>query len=160
VISTVSVEEPTRLAPAGDEIVVDDQGSGFTRHGTAWWREPIGYQDSMLWTFVNGEVVESWAEWRAELPQCGMYDVMVFIPSNFALSTGARYQIYHRGGATTVTVNQQQNPGQWVSLGSIEFEAGSDGHVRLTDATGEEIATDRTIAFDAVRWRFIAPCAG
>jgi hypothetical protein len=47
-----------------------------------------------------------------------------------------------------------------VSLGSYEFDAGSDGYVRLTDATGESPDTNRYVGFDATRWVFIAPCSG
>jgi membrane protease YdiL (CAAX protease family) len=160
--STATIRRPTvPLTPSSSaEIVVDDQDNGFSRHGQFWWREPIGYQGSMLWTFVNGDVVECWAEWSPLLPQCGTYDVFVFIPARFAFTTSALYKIHHKGGMATVGLNQQEYFDEWVSLGSYEFDAGSDGYVRLTDATGESADTNRYVGFDAIRWVFIAPCSG
>ena len=114
----------------------------------------------MLWTVVNGDAVDCWAEWRPQLPQCGTYEVSVYIPMRLGLALATVYEIEHKGGLATVGLNQQQYAAEWVSLGSYEFEAGSAGYVRLTDATGEEETTNKTIAFDAIRWQFIAACAG
>ncbi|MHC4715895.1 MAG: golvesin C-terminal-like domain-containing protein, partial [Planctomycetota bacterium] len=43
----------------------------------------------------------------------------------------AEYTVYHAGGSSVVTVNQNVNPGQWVSIGTYTFNSGTGGYVQL-----------------------------
>lgn len=131
------------------EVVVDDLSSGFTRGGSYWAEANIGYNGHMYWTYVNGSIVDSWGEWYANLDG-GNYEVYAFIPSNYATTASALYQIYHSGGTTTRTVNQNNYFDVWVSLGTYGFSSGTTRRVRLTDATGETNYNLR-VGFDAVK---------
>jgi hypothetical protein len=139
---------------------VDDLDPGFVRHGTpAYWREAaIGYAGHMWWTLSNGNVLDNWAEWVPNLPQCGLYQVAVFIPSNYATTANARYLVTHRNGQNTVVVNQYLYSDQWVALGAFTFEGGSASRVSLGDNTGEPLGQQH-IGFDAIRWTLLSPCA-
>jgi hypothetical protein len=141
------------------EIVVDDLEPGFVRHGTlAYWHEAaIGYARHMWWTLSNGNVLDNWAEWVPNLPQCGLYQVAVFIPSNYATTANARYLVTHRDGQNTVAVNQNLYFDQWIALGAFTFEGGSAGRVSLGDNTGEPPG-QQYIGFDAIRWTLLSPC--
>jgi RHS repeat-associated protein len=74
--------------------------------------------------------------------------------------------VHHAGGASTVTVNQQQNGGIWVLLGGFELAPGQGHRVVLSDAAaGSYVIADavrfvrdtarRAVLADAVR--FAAP---
>ncbi|MBI3977046.1 MAG: C39 family peptidase [Chloroflexi bacterium] len=133
------------------EIVVDDRSGGFTRGGRYWWESGIGYNGHAFWTYANGSSVDSWGEWRAELPG-GRYEVFVFVPRDNATTRQARYDVFHQGGTARATVNQANYFDAWVPIGTFEFRAGNDRRVRLTDATGESSNPRRKVAFDAVRF--------
>ena len=141
-------------------IVIDDLDDGFIRHGTPqyWWESSIGYNDHMFWTYVNGDVVGNWAEWRPGLLQCGFYQLSVFVPRQNATTWSARYEVYHRDGIQVEVVRQIDYSDEWVSLGPYWFGDSTEEHVRLTDATGEDPNTLRQIGFDAVKWELESPC--
>ena len=86
--------------------------------------------------------------WSANLAG-GNYEVYAFIPSNYATTTNAIYQIYHTGGTASRSVNQNNYYDVWVSLGTYNFSPGTSRRVRLTDATGETNYNLR-VGFDAV----------
>jgi len=165
-VSARSGSEGTKLeleiSSAADvaTIIIDDLDEGFIRHGTPqyWWDASIGYRKHMFWTYVNGDTVDDWAEWRPDLPQCGSYQVSVFIPSQYATTQSAKYEVYHRDGDQVVVISQIDYSDEWVNLGTYNFDAGTKGYVRLTDATGEAFSTRRQVGFDAVRWELKAPC--
>ena len=149
----------TGTSPIGP-IIVDDLDDGFIRHGTPqyWWESSIGYNDHMFWTYVNGDIIGNWAEWRPGLLQCGFYQVSVFVPRQNATTQSARYQVYHGDGTEVVVVKQIVYYDEWVSLGAYRFGDSTDEHVRLTDATGEDPNTLRQIGFDAVKWELESSC--
>ncbi len=137
---------------ARSEVIVDDLSSGFTKGGSWWQASTAGYNGHSWWTYVYGNSVDCWGEWRAALGG-GSYEVFVFVPSANSSTTSARYTVYYQGGSAVKTVNQSSYYNQWVSLGTYTFDAGTSSslRVRLTDATGEAINSQR-IAFDAVRF--------
>lgn len=52
--------------------------------------------------------------------------------SNWTRDAQAEYTVYHASGSNTVTLDQNVNPGQWVSIGTYTFNAGTNGYVKLT----------------------------
>jgi len=112
----------------------------------------------MFWTYVNGDIIGNWAEWRRGLLPCGFYQVSVFVPRQYATTRSARYEVHHRDGTAVVVVRQIDYYDEWVSLGSYRFGGSAEEHVRLTDATGEDPGTLRQIGFDAIKWELKSPC--
>lgn len=149
----------TGTPPTGT-IIIDDLDDGFILHGTPqyWWESSIGYNDHMFWTYVNGDIIGNWAEWRPGLLQCGFYQVSVFVPCQNATTWSARYEVYHPDGIEVVAVRQIDYYDEWVSLGTYRFGDSAEEHVRLTDATGEDPNTLRQIGFDAIKWELESPC--
>ena len=161
--TTIATATPTPTAtgtPPPGTIIIDDLDDGFIRHGTPqyWWESPIGYNDHIYWTYVNGDVIENWAEWLPGLLPCGYYQVSIFAPRQNATTHSARYEVYHWDGADVAEVRQIDYYDEWVSLGSYRFGGSAEEHVRLTDATGEDPNTLRQIGFDAVKWELESPC--
>jgi hypothetical protein len=155
--------------PAG-VLIVDDVDAQFVRHGNPafWFEADVGYGNHMIWTYVNGDAVSNWIEWRPDLPACGVYAVSAFIPSQNATTQEARYEVYHTHGSgimpadespRVIVVNQSAYSDEWVPLGTYRFERSQDSYVRLTDATGEDPNSLRKIGFDAVRWQLENRCA-
>jgi hypothetical protein len=138
---------------ATQPIVVDEMGAGFTKGGAYWWDDwSRGAGNHMYWTCVNGNVVDSWAEWRPNLLAGRNYQVIAYIPNYHTNTTSAKYEIHHQYGTSIVTLSQLPYYDQWVSLGTYSFAAGNGGYVRLTDATGETPSCGTQIGFDALAW--------
>lgn len=81
------------------------------------------------------------------LPAGGSYQVSLRWTTHQNRATNAPVDIIHRGGTNTVTVNQTANNGVWVPLLTTNFNAGTNGSLRIrtTGTTGYVIA-------DAARW--------
>ncbi|WP_327584612.1 DNRLRE domain-containing protein [Nonomuraea sp. NBC_00507] len=79
--------------------------------------------------------------WNLTTPSDGTYKVQVQYPTG-ATATNARYTVKHQGGEAGVTVDQTQNAGTWVELGSYTFTAGTAHSVTLTDAANGTVAAD------------------
>jgi hypothetical protein len=78
------------------------------------------------------QAVSDAATWRANLPVAGNYRVFARWTAASNRSTTAPYVVVHTGGSTTIQVNQQQNGGQWVLLGTFNMAAGTLDRVRLS----------------------------
>ena len=75
------------------------------------------------------------ATWTPNIPQSGRYAVYVSYASRPNSVPDAHYTVFHKGGRTSFTVNQQMGGSTWLYLGTFEFEAGSStqGRVVLTN---------------------------
>lgn len=80
---------------------------------------------------------------RPDLAQAGSYTVSLWWVANSNRASNVPVDIHHAGGTTTVIVNQRLNGGQWVNLGTYDFDAGRAGSVRLrTDGTNGFVIAD------------------
>ncbi|MGI5291126.1 RHS repeat-associated core domain-containing protein [Nonomuraea polychroma] len=79
--------------------------------------------------------------WNLTTPTDGTYKVQVQYPTG-ATATNAKYTVKHKDGEAGITVDQTQNPGTWVELGSYTFTAGTAHTVTLTDAANGTVAAD------------------
>ncbi|MDR6227200.1 golvesin C-terminal-like domain-containing protein [Desmospora profundinema] len=102
-----------------------------TFYGTDYfWNRPGTGQDSFTWNLG--------------VPESGSYHLYVKHMANPNRATNAPFTIHHVGGPSTVNINQTQNNGKWVYVGTYNFEAGT-AKVVLTDKA------DGTLIADAVR---------
>lgn len=138
------------------QVIVDSQqtdpAAGSFRKAAVdhWYSAPFGYQGTMLWTYAAAEVKSNWAEWRANLPAEGDWEVWAYIPEAHTTTANALYTVVYAGGRQTVPVNQNQFSSQWVNLGVFPFVPGK-GYVGLSDVTGER-RRGLMVGFDAIRW--------
>ena len=86
------------------------------------------------------------AVWTAELPSPGEYAVYVSYKTLPESTTEARYTVTHKGGETTVLVNQKMGGGTWIYIGTYSFE--DTGKVSLTN----QGASGAAVTADAVRF--------
>ncbi|WP_217235790.1 polymorphic toxin-type HINT domain-containing protein [Streptomyces sp. AC555_RSS877] len=83
--------------------------------------------------------------WQLTIPQAGDYTVYVRYPKVDGAAKDASYEIKHKDGTETKTLDQTELPGEWRSLGKYAFGEDTGQAVTLTDkATG-------TVVADAVR---------
>ena len=82
-----------------------------------------------------------------EIPHTGTYEVFARWTSHSKRATNVPIDIVHANGTARVVVNQKRNGGEWVSLGTYTFDAGTEGSVviRNNGANGYVVA-------DAVRF--------
>lgn len=149
--------------PAYNDTIIDDT---YYNHGFYMFNQPpshqryfrsqlLGYNGHTWWTgsmASGGDVC--YTTWTPNLPENGNYEVLAYIPSNYATASGAKYKINHNGGDTIIVINQSIYSDKWVSLGIYPFTQGQGGSVYLGDETG--VASDY-LAFDAMWFHKIAP---
>ncbi|MCA2186575.1 RHS repeat-associated core domain-containing protein [Nonomuraea cavernae] len=79
--------------------------------------------------------------WNLTTPSAGSYTVYAQYPPG-ATATNATYTINHDGGTANATIDQSQNAGDWVELGTYAFTAGTTGSVTLTDDANGSVVAD------------------
>ncbi len=141
--------------------IVDDQDLCFEQLGSAaYWRyvTDAGYDDTLLWTHTVGTEgeMDNHAEWTLTFDEAGQYRLEAYTDAAYAQSKQARYQVRHDGTVDVVVVDQTTTDG-WTDVGDFQFASGDDQWVRLEDYTGEPLADNVQIVFDAVRLTRLDP---
>ncbi len=135
-------------------VIVDNSDAACTRSGS-WFTgtsAPDKYGADYNFANVNNTNESATAIWTPTLSQSTIYEVSVWYPEGTNRSTEASYTVVHKNGIETVKINQLNHGGQWVTLGTYPFEAGSSGYVFLTN-----YASDGSVMLaDAVRFKVFA----
>ncbi|MFF8842160.1 DNRLRE domain-containing protein [Streptomyces sp. NPDC015127] len=80
--------------------------------------------------------------WQLNIPQNGTYEVFVRHPKVTGAAGDARFTVDHDGGSATRTVDQTQNAGDWISLGSYAFVEDGPQKVSVTDQANGTVLAD------------------
>jgi len=146
-----------------EEQVVRPQDPGFSIWSHTGQREVETFQGTWGWQVYykqsEPQTSKVAARWSPVMQNSGKYEITTFVPARHSTTKNARYKIHGVRGTTSeviVSVDQSKQRNTWVKLGIFDFDknAINAGVVFLNDLTGE---SDLEIAFDAVRWRRIAP---
>ncbi len=140
-----------RDTTSSNDVIVDNADNGFSSTGT-WYNSGVvdSYNSGCRVSSEDGAT----ATWQATLSQGGTYEVYAWYArdngdGSFAdRDSQADYTISHALGTTNVEVNQDISAGQWVLLGSFQFDAGSAGVTLTVDAEDW-----RSSVADAVRFK-------
>ncbi|GBE26931.1 fibronectin type III domain protein [bacterium BMS3Bbin03] len=92
------------------------------------------------------------AIWIPDIPETGIYSVSISYHHSGQNVPDARYTVYHAGGKTEFSVNQQMGGETWIYLGRFKFFKGThpdSGKVVLVNQSGEP---GKIITADAVRF--------
>jgi len=131
------------------EVILDNTAaSGVTYTGT--WTESTwqaGYYGTNYRHDGNTGKGTSSVRFTPTLAAGGQYDVYIWYPANVSYASNVPVDIVHGGGTATVTVNESSNGGQWVKLGTWNFNAGTAGSVLIR--TG---GTNGYVIADAVKF--------
>jgi len=134
--------------PSAEVIVDNDDTTGVTVTGT--WSTttvvPGYYFTDCVSDGDTGQGTKSF-RFTPTIPTAGNYQVFAWWTASSNRASNVPFDIISSTGTTTVTVNQRLTGGQWVSLGTYPFNAGTGGSVliRNTGANGYVMA-------DAVRF--------
>lgn len=139
------------IGPTGR--IVEQDELCFERSGTpAYWHgEAIGHGGTLLWTTATADAApDNRGRWSLTFEQAGDYALDVYVEPGFASSAQAAYEVAHDGVTEVVTVDQSAADG-FAPLGTFAFAAGGGQSVLLNDNTGEPLADNRVLVFDALR---------
>ncbi len=137
------------------EVIVDNdhtpRGSRLVLHSGEWKSRKGGFKD--IDTLRNENPFEegtymissgsSSAEFVAAIPQRGRYGVTVSYKTLLDSPNDVTVEVKHRGGISTLKLNQQMMGSTWLYIGEWEFEG--EGSVRFYNNEG-------TLSIDAVRF--------
>ena len=91
----------------------------------------------------TGKGSNKWVRFTPDLPESGIYDVYAIWNESTGRATNVPIDIFHADGTDTVTVNMQQDGGEWNLLGRFSFDAGQGGAVRIgTFGTSSYVIAD------------------
>lgn len=138
-----------RPVPPAWNTVVDNATPGrfiaSDNWGTSSWSSQRNGAD---YRFATVNTTASDVAWfKAAIPEAGNYQVSVWYPSDSGYNDSTPFYVATTTGNQVVRVNQRNNGGRWVSLGTFALAAGDANVVgvsRWTAGTGYVIA-------DAVR---------
>jgi hypothetical protein len=127
------------------DIIIDNGNPGTSYTGT--WGVSGGtqqYGTNSLWS-RDGDTYS----WQMSSQPAGVYEVYMWWSGYASRATNISVAINHANGTQTTTINQQQNAGQWNSLGQYYFN--TTGKVTITAATGATVST----CADAVKFSLL-----
>lgn len=147
-----AAEPCTALPREGGTI--DDGDACFTAGGPSAYMRHVttaGEGGDLLWTHSTDDAAEAnFGRWNLDLAEAGTYRIEVYTDAAYAESTQARY-VVHTGGAAHDIVLDQTAVDGWQTLGELPLAAGGDQWVHLSDNTGELLADNVQLVFDALR---------
>ena len=115
---TLSIFQSTNAAAASELILDnDDAGTSSTEKWKPWRSRKNGdtpYGKNSYYTYS----ARATYTYNFNLPSAGEYQVFAWWSASSVHSTSVPHEITHRNGTSTVTVNQQENGGQWNRLGA------------------------------------------
>ncbi|NOU66290.1 hyaluronate lyase [Paenibacillus sp. LMG 31461] len=140
------------LAPVAATVIVDDADSTGVTLAGSW---SIGtnltnkYGASYLHDGNTYHGLKS-AAFTPTLTAAGTYKVYMWWPSHTNRATNAQVDILHAGVTSTVTIDEQQNGGQWNLLGTYTFDAGTSGNVKVRNDGANGYVTADAVKFEPV----------
>jgi hypothetical protein len=133
------------------EVILDNtDAAGVTLTPTGGWiasTSTAGYYGANYLHDNNAGKGTKSVRFTPTLPAAGNYEVFVRWTSGTNRASNVPIDIVTSNGTTTVTVNQQQNGSQWVSLGTYPFNAGTGGNVLIRNTS-----TNGCVIADAMRF--------
>ncbi|NGO78156.1 DNRLRE domain-containing protein [Streptomyces sp. YC504] len=139
---------------SGTSVLVDDGDAGTTAAQGAWPSSTntayTQYAHGLDYRYNKDATAGDTYSWQPNLPEDGNYQVDVhYVPASDR-AANTPYTVNYSGGSKAYTVNQQTgSEGEWKTLGSHPFKAGTAGKVVLGDGPA---STSTTVLADAVRF--------
>jgi PKD repeat protein len=118
---------PVSETPA--DIIIDNRDVSLTSQTGTWDASGASgfYGEDSVWS-RNGTTFS----WHFNPSQTGSYELFMWWTEWASRSESVPVDIEHAGGTAQVIINQQENGGQWNSLGDYLFEFGQSYRVTIT----------------------------
>ncbi len=136
---------------SGFSVIVDDDDEGAVFAGS-WTRATDTEADQRYgfsFRYAPSGNGSSTAEFRPNLPESGKYRVYALWTAHANRATDTPFTIRHAGGDTLVRVNQEENGGVWNELGTFDFDADGESHVKITNEANQFVIAD-AVKFERV----------
>lgn len=126
-----------------------DKGFAYDRETYRQGENPFRMGSYRMAESVQNADEASRVVWRPNLPVERRYAVYVSYKSLQNSATDATYTVWHKGGKSAFTVNQQMGGGTWIYLGTFLFATDGEARVVLTNvsATKKSIVTADAVRF-------------
>jgi RHS repeat-associated protein len=129
--------------PVGlDVVLVDNSDTHNTATQGTWTRGSVPGQYGYDAHSKPAGTGSGRFTWQLNIPRDGTYEVFVRHPQVSGAATNATFTVDHSGGSASRTVNQAQNPGTWVSLGSFAFVEEGAQKISVTDQANGTVLAD------------------
>ncbi|WP_197528480.1 golvesin C-terminal-like domain-containing protein [Aeoliella mucimassa] len=144
------------LRPIGNqpnEAVLDNDDAGVSFIGT--WTDSnssVYYGDAgdVPYRYAyTSEFETSVARYQPDLPESGYYPIYTWVVASTNRATDQLYRIHYSGGEAEVTVDHSRVGSGLVYLGTYYFEAGSSGHVEISNQSSEQ---GKVVVADMIRF--------
>jgi N-acetylmuramoyl-L-alanine amidase len=134
------------------ELIVDnDAGApGYTETGARTTSGMPGYNNGSYRYATAGGSTTATATWTPAMTTAGYYGVYAWYKKGSNRINDARYQVYHSGGMTEVTFNEELHGSTWRYLGTFYFTPGAGQHVTLINQTATQPGD--VVVADAMRF--------
>jgi len=133
--------------------VIDDGDACFQSGGPQAYMRHVtdsGEDGDLYWTHATEDATEAnFGQWNLFFAEAGHYRVEVYTAATYAQSKQATY-VVHTDADHDATIDQSAADG-WQTLGDFDFAAGGHQYIHLGDNTGEPLADNVQLVFDAVR---------
>lgn len=137
-----------------DGGTIDDGDACFTGGGPPTSLRHVtgaGEGGDLVWTHTTEDATEgNFGQWNLDLAEAGRYRIEVYTPAAYAQSRQASYVVHAAGADHTIRIDQTAVDG-WQPLGELDLAAGAGQWIHLGDNTGELLANNVQLVFDAVR---------
>jgi len=138
----VQVSKYFKIIDNEDSSCYSENGTWATSNAKAW-----GISSRYCWGGTNG-----WAEFNVKLRYPGSYEVSFIVPKTQNALTKALYIIKEASDTITVkTVDQNHGSGEWVTLGTFNFQ--SDKLIEVILRESNEIETNKVLRADAIKFQ-------
>lgn len=146
---------------AGGETTISESDVTCFDRLTKWWSDAGEGLDGHHWYTFATDAAEpdTIGRWRFGVSVPGDYEVAVHVPNGNAQASGATYHIHHAGQVAQVGLDQAAQK-SWQSLGVFGFDGSANQFLELPDNTGEAYALMHPLAYDSVRFTYVAPGDG
>ena len=145
-VDNQAVSPTFQKTPDKSPVIIDEKDPGYSKSGS-WYSTSSStgqaYNAYYDQAYLTGTYT---ATWTPNL-SAGEYEVYARWEEGSNRSNAVPYTINHAGGSTTVTKNQKNNGGKWVSIGTYNFNEGA-GNVSITATAG----TSSRISADAIKF--------
>lgn len=141
----------SQTKPTPDSIVVDNTSSAADPDA-GWIISDYadGFFGSNYLTDGNGSRGELQITYTPNLPISGRYEVYLIWTGEMLRASNVPVTVHHAAGSATFSLDQRQQGGQWLLLGSFPFDAGSSGFVVIENDGADGFVIADAVAFAPV----------
>jgi len=139
------------LYVAPEYLLESETGSGFGI-GHPPYVDENTFRLGSYHTMQSDRKATASVQWIPEIPESGDYAVYVSFHASSENATDALYRVYHRGGVTEFSINQQMGGGTWVYLGRFSFDSGLNAEHGRVILINKGAKRGKRVTADAVKF--------